>query len=57
MNVSLADSEILMVSSLFGEMHNPWGRCLSFGQDRDRQRSERFLSIRCALLSPDVLWK
>ena len=58
MKVSLADSEMLMVSSLFGEMHNPWGRCLSFGQHGgDRQRSERFWSVRCALLSPDVLWK
>ena len=34
------------------------GRCLSFGQrGGDRQRSERFLSVGCALLSPDVLWK
>lgn len=24
MKVSLADSEMLMVSTLFGEMHNPW---------------------------------
>ena len=58
MKVSLADSEIVMVNPLFGEIHNPWGSCLSLGQDRgDPQRSERFLSVRCAFLSPDVLWK
>ena len=58
MKVSLADSALVMMSPLFGEMHSPRGKILSLGQDGgDRQRSERFLSVRCALLSPDVLWK